>query len=127
MSYNTLDSTSPGWTFLSNYSHVLICLANDPMMKMREVALRVGITERAVQRIVAELEAASVLRRTRVGRQNSYEIDCDVPLRHSMESHRTVGDLLGAMLSGSKSSCNESETSAGTPPPRIHWVQGVEQ
>lgn len=82
------------------------------MMKLREVALRVGITERAVQRIVAELEASGVLKRTRAGRQNSYEIDCNVPLRHSLESHRTVGDLLRAMLSSSEPSGKRSEIGA---------------
>ncbi|MEI8282635.1 MAG: winged helix-turn-helix domain-containing protein [Armatimonadota bacterium] len=82
----------------------MICLAKDPSMKMREVALSVGITERAVQRIVAELEASGTLKRTRVGRQNSYEIDYDSPLRHSLESHRTVGDLLRAILAGGDAS-----------------------
>ena len=74
-------------------------------MKMREVALSVGITERAVQRIVADLEASGTLKRIREGRQNRYEIDNDSPLRHSLESHRTVGDLLRAI----NSSCESSE------------------
>ena len=98
MSYIPIESNSSGWTFLSNSSHVLICLASDPTMKMRDVAHRVGITERAVQRLIAELEAAGVIIRTRNGRQNSYEIDYSSPLRHSLESHRTVGDLLRAIL-----------------------------
>jgi DNA-binding Lrp family transcriptional regulator len=83
-----------GWTFLSNYSHVLICLARDPELRLRDVAERVKITERAVQRIVADLEAAGVITRSRDGRRNRYDINRDARLRHDIESHRTVGDLL---------------------------------
>ncbi|MCX7034712.1 MAG: winged helix-turn-helix domain-containing protein [Arenimonas sp.] len=85
----------PGWTFLSNHTHVLVCLAADGDLTLREVALRVGVTERAVQRIVADLELAGVLERTRDGRRNTYRIDPGVPLRHPLESHRRIGDLLG--------------------------------
>ena len=98
MSHMQLEAAHNGWTFMSNYSHVLICLAIDPTMKMRDVALRVGITERAVQRIIADLESGAVLTRTKTGRQNSYVIDLSVPLRHPLESHRTVGDLIRAVV-----------------------------
>lgn len=64
---------------------------------MRDVSISVGITERAVQRIIAELEAAGVITRTKTGRQNSYSINRAMPLRHDLESHRTVGDLLSAL------------------------------
>ena len=83
-----------GWTFLTNHSHVLICIAADPALRLRDVAERVGITERAVQRIVADLEEAGVLTRVRDGRRNHYEVHGDVPLRHPVESHRHVTDLL---------------------------------
>jgi DNA-binding Lrp family transcriptional regulator len=83
-----------GWTFLSNHTHVLVCLASDGDQTLREVAAKVGVTERAVQRIVAELEQAGVLQRTRDGRRNTYAIDADVPLRHPLESHCRIGDLL---------------------------------
>ncbi|GIW77032.1 MAG: hypothetical protein KatS3mg104_2095 [Phycisphaerae bacterium] len=86
------------WTFLSNHSHVLILIASNPQIKLREVALKVGITERAVQRIVADLESAGVLERQRIGRQNAYIIHPDQPLRHPIESHRTVGDLLDLII-----------------------------
>ncbi|HEX8324995.1 MAG TPA: winged helix-turn-helix domain-containing protein [Tepidisphaeraceae bacterium] len=86
-----------GWTFLSNHSHVLLCLAADPAVRLRDVATRVGITERAVQNIVADLEAGGVVTRTREGRRNHYTIDPDRPLRHPVESHCTVRALL-AML-----------------------------
>ena len=82
------------WTFLTNHSHVLICLALDPHLRLREVADRVGITERAVQKIVAELEEAGVIQRHREGRRNSYTIHRDRPLRHPVESHRKIADLL---------------------------------
>jgi len=89
------DSSSEGsWTFLSNYAHVLVYLARDRHARAREIAAAVGITERAVQRIVAELEAAGVLSHTRVGRRNQYEIHRDRPLRHPLESHQTVGQLI---------------------------------
>ena len=87
-------SNPPGWTFLSNHTHVLVCLASDGDQTLREVAAKVGVTERAVQRIVAELEQAGVLRRTSDGRRNTYAIDADVPLRHPLESHCRIGDLL---------------------------------
>ncbi|MBS1717555.1 MAG: winged helix-turn-helix transcriptional regulator [Armatimonadetes bacterium] len=87
-----------GWSFLSSTSLVLVCLSSNPTMKMKDVAKRVGITERSVQRIVAELEAMGVLKRTRIGRQNRYEIDPGVPMRHELEAHRSVGDLLETLL-----------------------------
>lgn len=83
-----------GFTFLSNHAHVLICLDQDRTMRLRDVAERVDITERAVQKIVADLEEAGILVRHREGRRNAYEIRADRPLRHPIESHRTVGDLL---------------------------------
>lgn len=82
------------WTFLTNHSHVLICLSRDPHMRLREVAERVGITERAVQRIVVDLEEAGVIVRRREGRRNFYRINPDCHLRHPIESRRTVGELL---------------------------------
>lgn len=82
------------WTFLSNHAHVLVCLAADPQSRLRDVATAVGITERAVQKIVSDLEQAGVLSRTRAGRRNSYQLDLSVSLRHPLESHRTVGSLL---------------------------------
>lgn len=82
------------WTFLTNHSHVLILLCRDPQMILREVALRVGITERAVQRIITELEQAGYLERARVGRRNQYRVLENKPLRHPIESHRLIADLL---------------------------------
>ena len=86
------------WTFLTNHSHVLVCLAQDPEARLRDVADAVGVTERAVQRIVADLESGGVLTRRRDGRRNQYSLHLDQPLRHSLESHRTLRDLLHGVL-----------------------------
>jgi len=85
---------SPRWTFLTNHGHVLICLAQSPEVRLRDVALRVGVTERAVQRIVADLEEGGYLTRRRAGRQNEYEIAQDQPMRHPVEAHQTVGAMI---------------------------------
>ena len=91
-----IEADAPArWTFLSNHSHVLLCIARDPGTTLREVADRVGITERAVQRIVADLEEGGYLARVKSGRRNRYEVHVDSPLRHPVESHREVGVLLG--------------------------------
>ncbi|MEQ9461121.1 MAG: winged helix-turn-helix domain-containing protein [Phycisphaeraceae bacterium] len=82
------------WTFLSNHAHVLICLVEDPGARLRDMAVRVGITERAVQNIIQDLEQGEVITRMREGRRNRYEVHADQPLRHPVESHRTVADLL---------------------------------
>lgn len=84
----------PRWTFLTNHAHVLALLDSQPEIVLREVAGRVGITERAVQRIVQELEEARVIERERVGRRNRYKVNRNAALRHPIEAHRTVGDLL---------------------------------
>lgn len=89
------------WTFLSNHGHVLICLARDPEARLRDVALAVGITERAVQKIVSDLEEAGVVERLRDGRRNRYRLHPDKPLRHPIEAHRSVGALLATILSPS--------------------------
>ena len=82
------------WTFLTNHSHVLILLSRNPSIVLRQVAQLVGITERAVQRIIADLEEEGFIEREKVGRQNHYRILTDQQLRHSVEAHCTIGDLL---------------------------------
>jgi len=82
------------WTFLTNHAHVLAALHLDPEKVLREVAIQVGITERAVQRIIQDLEEGGFIQRERVGRQNHYRILSGQPLRHPIEAHRTIGDLL---------------------------------
>ena len=82
------------WTFLTNHAHVLLCIAADPGVRLRDVAEKVGITERAAQRIVADLVEAGYLTRTRVGRRNQYELHPELPLRHPGEHAKEVGDLV---------------------------------
>lgn len=82
------------WTFLTNHSHVLICLAQEPTIRLRDVAERVGITERAVQRIISDLEEERFLTRIKDGRRNCYELHPDRSLRHAVEGHCSVRDLL---------------------------------
>ena len=102
-----------GWTFLSNHTHVLFCVARDSDVRVRDVALEVGITERAVHRIVTELEDAGVITRQREGRRNHYEIDPTASMRHPMEAERTVGNLLAILLEPA-----EARRLGLRPPPR---------
>jgi DNA-binding transcriptional ArsR family regulator len=94
------DAAEAGWTFLSNHTHVLVCLAGSEEPTVRDIASEVGITERAVMRILSDLEAGGVLERERDGRRNRYRIDIKVPLRHPLEEHCTIGDIL-ALVNGS--------------------------
>jgi len=90
-------TASEGWTFLSNHGHVLVALARDPEARMRDVAQRVGITERAVQLIVRDLQQAGYLEVTRVGRRNRYRVATDLPLRHPLERDTPIGDFLSLL------------------------------
>lgn len=92
------EPTEATWTFLSNHTHVLVCLAANAEQTLRDVSLQVGITERAVQRIVADLETAGVLTRERDGRRNRYALDLDVHLRHALERHCRIGDILRLVI-----------------------------
>lgn len=82
------------WTFLTNHAHVLICIADDPNARIRDLADRVGITERAIQKIIRELEEASYLTHVREGRRNVYRVRSNQPLRHPVERHQNVAVLL---------------------------------
>jgi len=82
------------WTFLTNHAHVLVCLAEEPDVRGRDIATRVGITERAAQAIVADLVADGYVTRRREGRRNHYQVHPDAPLRHPLEHDHTVGELL---------------------------------
>ena len=82
------------WTFLSNYGHVLFCLAMNSTARLRDISEQVGITERAVQRIVADLVRGGIITRTREGRRNRYELHTQQHLRHPLEAQYTVGDLI---------------------------------
>ncbi|MBY5161006.1 helix-turn-helix transcriptional regulator [Salsipaludibacter albus] len=89
--------SSPDWTLLSNHGHVLVALAQDPDARIREIATEVGITERAVQAILADLCAAGYVGRERRGRRNHYHLDLGLPMRHPLERGHVVGELLEAI------------------------------
>ena len=99
-----MTAPSSGWTFLSNHGHVLVSLAVEPEIRMRDVAVRVGITERAVQMIVKDLEEAGYVVRERVGRRNRYVVASDGRFRHPLEQHVRVGDFLDLVREGAEES-----------------------
>lgn len=84
----------PRWDFLTNHAHVLICIANDRGIRLRDIAAAVGITERAAHRIVSELVDEGYVLRERDGRRNRYEVVHELPLRHPLVEEQRVGDLL---------------------------------
>ena len=86
--------SQPGWTFLTNHTHILVVLSREPSLRIRDLADEVGITQRAVQRILAELVAGGILEVTKEGRRNSYRIRRDTRLRHPLESRHTIGEVL---------------------------------
>lgn len=85
------------WTFFTNHAHVLVCIARDPGIRLRDVAERVGVTERAAQRIVADLVEAGYLHRTRDGRRNHYQVHRELPLRHPVEQDHHIGEILSVL------------------------------
>ncbi|GAA3345008.1 MarR family transcriptional regulator [Amorphoplanes nipponensis] len=85
------------WTFLTNHAHVLLCVARDPGIRHRDLAERVGITERAVQRIVADLTEAGYLDSVREGRRNRYQLHPELPLRHPLERDHRIGEILAVL------------------------------
>jgi hypothetical protein len=110
------------WTFLTNHLHVLACIDHDPAIRLRDVAVLVGITERAAQSMVADLAQEGYITRVRVGRRNHYEIHRGAPLRHPLERGVTVGTLLDSLrrryangsANGSLTLVNVTETSASS-------------
>jgi DNA-binding transcriptional ArsR family regulator len=110
----TVAEHSASWTYFTNYSHVIICLDQDPTARLRDVAARIGITERAVHAIVSDLEEAGVLVRHREGRRNRYEIRPDKPLRHPVEAHCTVRNLLEMVNGPGKRGSDDTPDGAGS-------------
>lgn len=93
----SVENPSRGWTFLTNHAHVLLCLAAEGPRTARELSSRVGITERAVQSILADLIADGYLKKSKVGRRNDYTVNPRGRLRHPLESAHTVGELIDAL------------------------------
>jgi predicted transcriptional regulator len=86
-----------GWTFLTNHMHVLLFLYRNPDQRLRDVAVAVGITERMVQRIIVELVDAGYLKISKEGRRNRYVVNSKLRLRHPLEKHHTIGELMKAL------------------------------
>lgn len=95
------------WTFLTNHSHVLILIHADPTLVLREMAARVGITERAIQQILHDLEEGGFIEREKIGRQNHYRVLTDQALRHPVESHCSIADLLSLVVDHPRANSNE--------------------
>ena len=92
-----MPPTTPKWTFLSNHGQVLLCIARDPDVRLREIGDQIGITERAAHRIVGELANAGYLRRQRNGRRNRYTIKTHLGLPDPPARDRSIGDLLSVL------------------------------
>lgn len=88
---------SVGWTFLTNHLHVLLCVYRNPDRRLRDVAVAVGITERMVQRIVVELVQAGYLKVLKEGRRNHYVVNSRLRLRHPLEMHHTIGEVMSVL------------------------------
>jgi DNA-binding MarR family transcriptional regulator len=91
-------ATGPQWKFLTNHAQVLLCIAHDPGVLLREISERVGITERAAHRIVTELSDGGYLTRMRNGRRNAYVIHSDLPLPDALARGQRVGELLALLV-----------------------------
>ena len=88
------ENNSQSWRFLSNHTQVLLAIARNPDLRMREIAAQVGITERAAQRIVKDLTEAEYLKSSRVGRRNHYSVNGSVKMRHPAQENQHIGELL---------------------------------
>ena len=101
-------SAEPGrsWTFLTNHAQVLLCIAENSNVRLRDVAQAVGITERATQRIVLDLEEANYLERRRAGRRNQYVVNQNAEMRHAAQRGHSVGELLEVLRSQHPTAAN---------------------
>jgi hypothetical protein len=113
------------WTFFSNHGHVLVCLSRNREARLRDVAAMVGITERAVQKIVRDLQDEGYLTVTKQGRCNRYRINRRKALRHDLESHVTVGKLLTLLDRPGAQKDSELEAAVPVPAPEQEREQAV--
>jgi predicted transcriptional regulator len=86
------------WDFLTNHAHVLMCVANDTGIRLRDIAIAVGITERGAHKILSDLVDEGYVTRERRGRRNHYKVKPELPLRHPLVQEQAVGDLLQVLL-----------------------------
>jgi DNA-binding IclR family transcriptional regulator len=91
------EHAAPGWAFLTNHAQVLVCIARDPGVRLRDIGERVGITERATHRIVAELAGAGYITRRRAGRRNNYTINANFALPDAVAREQNIGQLLDVL------------------------------
>src|SRR5690348_15559236 len=91
------ENKTHSWSFLTNHAQVLLCIAQDPGVRLRDIGDTVGITERAAHRIVSELAAAGYIARTRNGRRNQYSIRADLPLPDPLAREQKIGALLSVL------------------------------
>jgi DNA-binding IclR family transcriptional regulator len=100
------ERSAPDWAFLTNHARVLVCIAHDPAIRLRDIGERLGITERAAHRIIAELAAAGYISRQRNGRRNHYTINEHLPLPDAIAREQSIGELLTILTAthGSKQS-----------------------
>ena len=124
------DGTGGSWTLLTGHGHVLVEIARDPKARMRDISAAVGLTERTVQAIVTDLEAAGYLTRDREGRRNRYTVNPDTFFRHSAQEGLRVGPFLdflatsrdtAATGSGSAAEADGGQAAEATLPPKSRW------
>lgn len=96
-SFHGGDTSRHEFTLFTNHAHVLVLVAQRPDVRMRDIALALGITERAVQRIVDDLTSSGCITVTKDGRRNRYEILSESRMRHPLTRHRNIGDLVRFM------------------------------
>src|SRR5690348_15054969 len=107
------SGTAAGWDFLTNHAHVLLCVADDPGIRLRDIAAAVGITERSAHKILSELVDEGYVLRERHGRRNRYQVKPKLPLRHPLVHDREVGELL-EVLSKPRSGRRDSRKKSGS-------------
>lgn len=100
-----LKDRAERWTFLTNHGHVLVCIARDPTVRLRDIATLLGVTERTAQALVNDLVDTGYLDRTRIGNRSRYAVRHDRPFRHPVERDHAVGELLD-VLAGSPASAS---------------------
>jgi hypothetical protein len=103
-----------GWDFLTNHAHVLLCVAKDPGIRLRDIAAAVGITERGAHKVLTELVDEGYVLRERHGRRNRYKVKPELPLRHPLVHDREVGDLLKVLLRPQRPGRKGGQTSGAT-------------
>jgi hypothetical protein len=107
------EAMAGSWDFLTNHAHVLLCVANDPGIRLRDIAAAVGITERSAHKILSELVDEGYVLRERHGRRNRYQVKPELPLRHPLVHDREVGDLLKVLLRPERPGRKGGQTKSG--------------